>query len=347
MSGIPTMKAIRIHAHGGLDQLRIDELPRPTPGPGQVLVEMKAAALNMLDLWVRRGIPGVPLPVILGSDGAGIVRELGAGAAQFKVGDEVLLHPGSGCGMCGDCLNGREHYCPKYAILGEHHDGVMAEYVAIGEQHLIRKPVNIGFEEGAAIPLVTLTAWEMVVNKGAIKPWSTVLVWGASSGVGSMAVQIARAYGARVIATAGTAKVERARTLGADFVLDHYTQDVAKEIKQLTGGRGCDLIIDHTGVKTWGASTRSLAKGGRLVVCGSTTGPEVSMDLRFLYIRQQSILGSTMGSRGDMVPILKLVEAGKLRGIVDRIFPFAEIATAHEYLETGKHFGKVILKIGS
>ncbi|MSO20708.1 MAG: alcohol dehydrogenase [Acidobacteria bacterium] len=340
---MPTMKAIRIHAHGGLDQLRIDDIARPTPGPGQVLVEIKAAALNMLDLWVRRGIPGVPLPVILGSDGAGIVREVGQGASQFKPGDEVLVHPGAGCGSCGDCQNGREQYCQKYSILGEHHDGLMAELVALDEAQLIRKPANIGFEEGAAIPLVFLTAWEMVVNKGQIKPWNTVLVWGASSGVGSAAVQIAKAYGARVITTAGTAKLDRARALGADVVLDHYTQDIAKEIKQLTGGRGIDLIIDHTGVKSWGASTRSLARGGKLIVCGSTTGFEVSMDLRFLYIRQQSILGSTMGPRGDMTPILKLVEAGRLRGVVDRVFPFTEIAQAHEYIETGKHFGKVCL----
>jgi NADPH:quinone reductase-like Zn-dependent oxidoreductase len=340
------MKAIRIHAHGGVDQLLIDEMPKPTPGRGQVLVEMKAAGLNMLDLWVRRGIPGVPLPVILGSDGAGVVRELGEGTKWFTKGDEVLVLPGYGCGMCGECQNGREHYCARYGILGENRDGVMADYVTLGEQHLIRKPANISFEEGASIPLVYLTAWEMVVNKGAIKPWNTVLVWGASSGVGSAAVQIAKAYGARVITTAGTTKLERARTLGADVVLDHYQQDIAKEIKQLTSGRGCDLIIEHTGVKTWAASMRSLAKGGRLVLCGSTRGPEVSIDLRFLFARQQTIMGSTMASRGDMVPILKMVEAGKLRAVVDRVFPFDEIAQAHEYLEAGKHFGKVVLKIG-
>jgi NADPH:quinone reductase-like Zn-dependent oxidoreductase len=248
--------------------------------------------------------------------------------------------------MCAECLQGREHYCPRYGILGENRDGLMAEYVALGEQHFIGKPANIGFDEGASIPLVYLTAWEMVVNKGAVKPWSTVLVWGASSGVGSAAVQIAKAYGARVITTAGTAKLERARALGADVVLDHYQQDIAKEIKQLTQGRGCDLIIEHTGVKTWAPSMRSLAKGGRLVLCGATTGFEVSMDLRFLFARQQTIMGSTMGSRGDMVPILKLVEDGRLRATVDRVFPFEEIAQAHEYLEAGKHFGKVVLKIG-
>lgn len=339
------MKAIRIHAHGGIEQLRIEELPAPSPGPGQVLVQIRSAALNMLDLWVRRGIPGVPLPLIMGSDAAGVVTGLGAGASQFQVGDAVLVLPGYGCGQCGECQNGREHYCPRYGILGEHRQGVMAEQVALGEQHLIRKPANIGFDEGAAIPLVYLTAWEMVVNKGAIQPWHTVLVWGASSGVGSAAVQIAKAYGARVITTAGTAKLERAKTLGADHVLDHYTQDIAKEVKALTGGRGCDLIIEHTGAKTWTPSMRSLGKGGRLVLCGATTGYDVSVDLRFLFARQQTIMGSTMGSRGDMAHILKLVEMGRLRGVVDRVFPLDQIAAAHEHLESGQHFGKVILRV--
>lgn len=339
------MKAIRIHAHGGLDELCVDDLPVPKPHAGQVLVQVKAAALNMLDLWVRRGIPGVPLPMVMGSDAAGVVVETGPGATQFKAGDEVLLQPGHGCGHCGDCLNGREQYCPKYSPLGEHWQGVQAEFLAMDESMLIRKPSNIGFEEAAAIPLVYMTAWEMVVNKGRVQPWDTVLVWGASSGVGSAAVQIAKAYGARVITTAGTAKLDRARTLGADVVLDHYTQDIAKEIKQLTGGRGCDLIIEHTGAKTWPASMRSLGKGGRLVLCGATTGPEVSMDLRFVFIRQQTIMGSTMGSRGNMARILKLVEQGKLRGVVDRVFPFIDVAAAHEHLESGKHFGKVVLTL--
>lgn len=337
------MKAIRIHAHGGLDQIHLDDLEAPKPSLGQVLVEMKASALNMLDLWVRRGIPGVPLPVTLGSDGAGVVRETGSGNSRFQPGDEVLVQPGYGCGVCNACLQGKEHYCNRYSILGEHSDGVQAQFVVLNEKQLIRKPGNISFEEGAAIPLVFLTAWEMVVNKGGVQPWNTVLVWGASSGVGSAAVQIAKAYGARVITTAGTEKLEKAKALGADVVLDHYRQDIAKEMKQITGGAGADLVIDHNGVKTWQASQRSLARGGKLVICGSTTGPEIQMDLRFLYIRQQSILGSTMACGGDLYPILQLVEAGRLRGVVDRVFPYTQVAQAHEYLESGQHFGKVVV----
>lgn len=340
------MKAIRIHEHGGVEQLRIEELAAPQPGPGQILVEVRAAALNQLDLWVRKGIPGVHPPLILGSDAAGVVQQVGSAVTQFSPGDKVLPQPGFGCGRCSACQSGRDNYCPQYGILGEHRDGVQAELIVVDEDRALRMPSNVSFEEGAAIPLVNLTAWEMLVNKGDVRPGDRVLVVAASSGVGSAAVQIARAHGAQVIATAGTAKLEKARALGTDCVLDHYKQDIAKEVKSITGGRGVDIVIDHVGAATWQASLRCLAKGGRLVLCGSTTGPEVKMDLRFLYIRQQSILGSTMGSRGDLFRILQLVEEGKLRGIVDKVFPFTEVAAAHQHLESGQHFGKVVLSFG-
>ena len=341
------MKAIRIHAHGGLEQLRIDDLAAPVTGPRQVLIEIKAAAMNQLDIWVRKGIPGVPLPVIMGADAAGIVREVGSKVTQFKPGDRVLGQPGAGCGLCQECKDGREHYCLKYGIAGEHFDGYQAQFVALDESMVLPMPAEITFEEGAAIPLVYLTAWEMVVNKARVRPSDIVLVMAASSGVGSAAVQIAKMHGARVIATAGTAKLEKAATLGADTVLDHYKQDIAKEIKTLTGGRGMDIVVDHVGQATWASSMRSLAKGGRLVTCGATTGPEVKIDLRFLFLKQQSILGSTMGSRGDMLRILDHVQAGKLRGVVDKVFPFTEVAAAHQYLESGRQFGKVVLKFAN
>ena len=337
------MKSIRIHAHGGVEQLRIDDVEQPRPGPRQILMEVKAAALNHLDLWIRKGLPGLRLPLTLGSDGSGVVKEVGSEVTQFSVGDRVLAQPGYGCGSCQDCLGGRENYCPKYGIIGEHFDGVQAQFAVLDEAQVIHQPSNISFEEGAAIPLVYLTAWEMVVNKCAVKPTDTVLVVAASSGVGSAAVQIARAHGARVIATAGTAKLEKARALGADFVLDHYKQNVAKEVKKITGGRGAEIVVDHAGSATWESSMRSLAKGGKLTLCGSTTGFHVSFDLRFLFIRQQSILGTTMGTRSDIFRILQLVEAGKMKGVVDRVFPFTEVAKAHEYLESGQQFGKVIL----
>ena len=341
------MKAIRIHAHGGVDQLRVEEISVPQPGPRQVLVEVKAAALNHLDLWVRKGLPGLHLPLIPGSDGSGVVKEIGSGVTQFAVGDKVLAQPGYGCGLCRDCLSGKENYCLKYGIIGEHFDGVQAQYVALDEDKTLRMPSHLSFEEGAALPLVYMTAWEMLVNKCAVKAADTVLVVAASSGVGGAALQIAKAHGARVIATAGTTKLEKARALGADFVLDHYQQDVAKEVKQITDGRGVDTVVDHVGSATWQASLRSLSKGGKLVFCGATTGPQVSLDLRFLYIRQQSILGSTMGSRGDLFQVMRLVEQGKLRGVVDTVFPFTEVAQAHEHLESGRHFGKVILSFAT
>ena len=341
------MKAIRVHAHGGVEQLRIEELPEPQPGPRQILIEVRAAALNHLDLYVRNGIPGLHLPLILGSDAAGVVKQTGNAVTQFSVGDKVLPQPGYGCGLCADCLSGKENYCLKYGILGEHSDGVQAECIVVDENKAIRMPANVTFEEGAAIPLVSMTAWEMLVNKCGVRHGDTVLVVAASSGVGSAAVQIAKAHGARVIATAGTTKLEKAKALGADFVLDHYKQDVAKEVKNITAGRGVDIVVDHVGSSTWQASLRCLGKGGKLVFCGATTGPQVSMDLRFLYIRQQSILGSTMGSRGDMFRIMQLVEAGKLRGVVDKVFPFTDVAPAHEYLESGQQFGKVVLRFGN
>ena len=337
------MKAIRIHTHGGLEQLRIDEIESPTPGAHQVLIEIKAAALNQLDIFVRKGIPGVPLPVIMGADAAGVVREAGSAVTQFKPGDRVLGQPGAGCGLCVSCKDGRENYCPKYGIAGEHFNGYQAELVALDESMVLPMPAGISFAEGAAIPLVHLTAWEMLVNKARVKPGDTVLVMAGSSGVGSAAVQIARLYGARVMTTAGTAKLEKAQALGADAVLDHYQQDIAKEIRTLTGGRGVDIVVDHVGAATWQAGLRSLAKGGQLVLCGATTGPEVKMDLRFLFLRQQSILGSTMGGRGDLWRVLKHVEAGRLRGVVDKIFPFTEVAAAHQHLESGQQFGKVVL----
>lgn len=342
------MKAIRIHEHGGVDKLRIDDIPIPKIKPHEVLVAVKSAGLNHLDLWVRNGIPGLklPLPLVLGSDAAGVVKEVGAMVDGMQAGDRVLAVPGHGCGRCAECLSGRENYCANYAIGGEHGNGVQAEYVAVDSRLLFPMPTNISFDEGAAIPLVYLTAWEMLVKKAGLRPWHTVLVWGASSGVGSAAVQIAKAMSARVVTTAGDPeKAAKAKqVLGADFVIEYRSQDVVKEIRSITGGRGVDVVVDHVGTATWDQSLRCLAKGGQLVFCGATTGPSVSFDLRFLFFKQQSILGSTMGDRSDLFKVLQLVEQGKLRGIVDRVFEADEIRQAHEYLETGKQFGKVIVR---
>ncbi|MFI5176725.1 MAG: zinc-binding dehydrogenase [Terriglobia bacterium] len=345
------MKAIRIHQHGGSNELRIDDIPIPQIKPNEVLLEVKATSLNHLDLWVRNGMPGVrlPLPLILGSDASGVVREVGELVKEIKVGDRVLVTPGYGCGKCGECCSGRENYCLKYSICGEHGDGIQAENLAVESRRLLPMPPDLSFEEGAAIPLVFLTAWEMLVNKAGVQPWHTVLVWSASSGVGSAAVQIAKLFGARVVTTAGgTDKVTKARQLlNADAVIDYRAQDVTKEVRSLTGGRGADIVVDHVGEATWEQSMRSLAKGGKLVFCGATTGPQVSFDMRFLFFKQQSILGSTMGDRGDLFKVLELVQRGKLKGVVDRTFDIEAIREAHDYLESGKQFGKVIVRFSS
>ncbi|MBZ5537758.1 MAG: zinc-binding dehydrogenase [Acidobacteriia bacterium] len=342
------MRAIRIHKHGGPGEIRIDDIPVPIIKPHEALLEVKSTSLNHLDLWVRNGMPGVqlPLPLILGSDASGVVKGIGATVKNIKVGDRVLVVPGYGCGECEECFSGRENYCLEYAIYGEHGDGIQMENLAVDSRRLLVMPPNISFDEGAAIPLVYLTAWEMLVNKAGVQPWHTVLVWSASSGVGSAAVQIAKLYGARVVTTAGgPEKVAKAQQLlNPDLVIDYRTQDVVKEIRSLTRGHGADIVVDHVGQATWEKSLRSLAKGGRLVFCGATTGPQVSFDQRFLFFKQQSILGSTMGDRGDLFKVLQLVERGKLKAVVDRAFDAEAIREAHEYLETGKQFGKVIVR---
>lgn len=342
------MKAIRIHEHGGLNQLRIDDIPVPTIHSNEVFVEVKSTSLNHLDLWVRHGIPGLklPLPLTLGSDASGVVREVGSAVKGWSVGERIIVVPGYGCGECEECFSGRENYCLKYSIGGEHGNGVQSEFLALDKNRLIRMPSNISFDEGAAIPLVYLTAWEMLVNKAKLQAGQTVLIWGASSGVGSAAIQIAKVRGARVVTTAGNSeKAAKAKDLlGADFVLDYRTQDVVKEIRSITDGQGVDVVADHVGVATWEKSLRCLAKGGKLIFCGATTGSNVNMDLRHVFFKQQAIGGSTMGNRGDLYRILRLVGQGKLRGVVDRTFDADEIQAAHEYLESGKQFGKVIVR---
>ncbi len=342
------MRAIRVHEHGGPERLVIEDLPIPKIQPNEVLVEVKSTSLNHLDLFVRGGIPGVkmPLPLVMGSDASGVIREIGRLVTQLKVGDRVLVVPGYGCGECVECHSGRENYCAQYAIAGEHANGVQAEFLALDHRRVIRIPAATSFEEAAAMPLVFLTAWEMVVNKANVHSGQSVLVWGASSGVGSAAVQIARARGAQVITTVGSAEkaAKAARMLTVDHVIDYRTQDVVKEVRAITNGRGADIVIDHVGVTTFEKSLRVLAKGGKLVFCGATTGAAVSFDLRFVFFKQQSLIGSTMGNRGDLFRALELVERGELHGVVDRVFEVDQIRAAHEHLESGKQFGKVIVR---
>lgn len=338
------MKAARIHEHGGTEVLKWEEIPEPIPSADEVLIDIQAAAVNHLDIWVRNGIPGVPLPLIMGSDGSGIVKETGESVSGVTVGDEVVIHPLVWCEACRGCKTGRQNYCDSMGIIGESQNGTMAERVVFPEKNVKAKPPNLKFEEAAALPLVGQTAYTMLVRRAEIQPGETLLVWGAGSGVGSMAVQIARHIGCRVIATAGSdSKCSAAKELGAEFAINHYEDDVVKTVKEITAGKGVDVVFEHVGKSTWDTSMKSLAKGGRLVTCGATTGPKVEIDLRHLFFKQQSIMGSTMGDETALDEILKLAESGNVKPVVDRSFPMSEIQEAHRVLESSEQFGKVVL----
>lgn len=341
------MRAVRFHQHGGPDVLTYEDAPDPVPGPGQVLVRVRACAMNHLDIHVRRGIPGmaVPLPHTLGSDVAGEVAAVGPGVADCKPGDAVVVNPGVSCGRCEACLSGEDNLCRRYSILGEHIAGGYADLVAVPEANILPKPARLSFSDAAAVPLVFLTAWDLLVAGARVRPSDTVLVWGAGSGVGSAAIQIAKVFDARVIAIAGADwKLERARALGADETINHATHAVADEVRRLTGRRGVDVVVEHVGQATWETSLRALARGGRLVTCGSTSGFAAQTDLRFVFSRRLMIRGTFMGSKGTMPEILRLVEAGRLRPVVHNVRPLRDARSAHETMERREQFGKLVLE---
>lgn len=342
------MKAIVIHEHGGPSVLRYEDLAEPHVRAGEVLVRVHACALNHLDLWVRRGLPGVaiPLPHIPGSDIAGEVVKIGEGVTTVRVGQKVLLAPGVTCGKCPACISGNDNRCPEYTNLGYRIDGGCAEFVRCPEVNCMPCPENLDWVHAAAVPLVFQTAWHMLVNRAQLQPGEDVLVLAAGSGVGSAALQVAKFFGARVIATAGTdEKLKKARELGADELINHSVMPISKEVRRLTNNRGVDIVFEHVGSATWEHSVKSLALGGRLVTCGATTGYDVKIDMRFLFVRQLSILGSYMGTKSELRTVLKLIEQGKLKPIVDKVWPLHAAALAHEYLENNKQFGKVVLTV--
>lgn len=338
------MKAVRIHTHGNADVLTIDDLPIPTPKADQCTVNIRSAALNHLDLWVRRGIPGIPLPMILGSDGAGVITKVGDKVKSFSVGDSVLIQPLTYCGECKWCKQGKENYCKEWGIFGENQDGTQCEYMAVDEDHLRLMPNGMTFDEAAAFPLVAETAYAMLVDRAQIQANETVFVWGASSGVGSMAIQIAKAMGCQVITTVGEEdKREFAQNLGVDLVINYKNENIADIVKNYTNKNGVDVVVEHVGTASWKTSLRILGKGGRVVTCGATTGAEARIDIRHLFSKQQSILGSTMGSVSSLDKMLELYKEGKVKPIVDRAFKLEDVQLAHEYLEKGNQIGKVIL----
>lgn len=343
------MKAVILRQHGGPEVLQTAEVAAPTIKANEVLVEVRACALNHLDVWARGGLPGIeiPLPHILGNDIAGVVREVGGLVDWVRAGDEVMLHPGVSCGHCLECLAGRDNLCRDYDILGYRRHGGYAELVTAPGVNVIPKPKQLSWEEAAALPLVTVTAWHMLVTRAAVEPGEDVLIHAAGSGVGSLGIQIAKLRGARVIATASSdEKLAKAKELGADEVVNYSDDAWPREVKRLTSKRGVDVVFEHTGAATWPGSISSLKPNGRLVTCGATSGFAAQTDLRQVFYRHITILGSFMGSKAELLQAMKFIESGKIRAVVDQVLPLAEARRAHELMEDRAQFGKLVLKTG-
>jgi len=341
------MKAVVLYEHGDRDVLKYEEIPTPKPSPKQVLVKVKACALNHLDVWVRRGIPGLKLkyPHILGADISGEIADLGDGVEGLRIGEKVLVSPGVSCGRCRMCLSGMDNLCRDYHILGEGVNGGYAEYVVVPEENILPFPEGLSFESASAIPLVFLTAWHMIVKKAKLKAGESVFITAAGSGVSTAAIQIAKAMGAFVIAGASSdEKLSRAKELGADEVINYSKEDFAKRIKEITKV-GVDLILDHTGVINWEKKMASLRWGGRIVLCGATSGFNAEIDLRHVFFKQLSIIGSTMGSKGDLFEALELVRRGILKPVVYKVLPLKDAKEGHRILEEREVIGKVVLKV--
>jgi len=338
------MKAIRIHKFGKPEVLRWETVPDPLCLPNQVLVQMKAMSINHLDIWVRNGLFNYPLPIIMGSDGAGVIVEVGQEVEGWKVDDAIIIQPGTYCGICQFCQEGKENICADYGILGETEDGTQCELMVLNPEQLERKPDFLSFEEAAAFPLVFLTSYTMLIRRAKIQKRETILILGAGSGVGSAAIQIAKLYNCRIIATGGDEKkLQLAKSLGADYVINHLNETIHKRVKEITDGVGADIVFEHVGEATWNSSLKSLRRGGRLVTCGATTGANVSINLRHLFIKNLSILGSTMGDRKAFSEVVKWLAQGKIKPVVDRLFSMSEVAKAHVHIENRQQFGKVIL----
>ena len=340
------MKAVLIRRHGGIEALEVADLPRPKAEAGHAVIKVKAAGMNHLDTWVRRGMPGVtvPLPMVPGSDASGVVDEVGPGVSGLRPGDRVFVSPGYSCGRCPECYAGRDALCKDYGIFGEHRSGTQAEYAALPAGNLLPLPEGVSFEDGGAFALVYLTAWHMLVDRAQVRVGEDVLVHAGGSGVGTAAIQIARLHGARVFATVSSdEKAARLRDLGADAAINYRTSDFLEEVRRLTGRRGVDVVVESVGQDTWEKSLKSLARGGRLVTCGATSGYQAATDLRYVFSKGLSILGSTMGSRAELARIARLIGERRLKPVIDRVLPLERVAEGHRAMAERSVFGKIVL----
>jgi NADPH:quinone reductase-like Zn-dependent oxidoreductase len=331
---VPAVKAVRIHEEGGPDVLVLEEIPDPVAGPGEVLIRLRASALNHLDVWVRKGLPSVPKPRILGADGAGVVEAIGEGVSGFEPGERVVINPGI------ETANGAIH------VIGEHRDGTNAELIAVPATNVYPIPDGLSFEEAAAFPLVFETAYRMLVTRSRLQEGEWVLIWGIGSGVSTAGLAIARALGARTIVTSSSdAKLERARDLGADVTVNHADGDVREAVREATAGQGVDIVMEHVGEATWRTSLDVASRGGRIAVCGATSGANPPAALHRVWWKELTILGSTMGSKVDFEGAYDLVASGRARPIVDVVLPLGEIRAAHARLESGEQLGKIVLTV--
>jgi NADPH:quinone reductase-like Zn-dependent oxidoreductase len=345
------VKAWRIEAHGGASALKLTDLPRPVPAPDEVLVRVRACALNRLDLWVRNGVEGhtFPLPLIPGSEIAGDIESVGSGVTRVESGSPVLLAPAISCAVCDQCIAGLDHRCRKYGILGEHHDGGYAEWISIPQRNVLPLPAGLDYFEAAAIPLVFLTAWHMLVERAQLEPLEDVLIHAAGSGVSTAGIQIASMIGARhIIVTAGSdLKLEKARELGATHTINYNNEDFVARVRQVTKRKGVEVVFDHVGGEIFERSLAALAWAGRIVLCGATADATAKIPLRAVFFKSLSILGSTMGSQSELRQLLRFFDTGRLRPVIDRVFPFDQAPEAQQRLEGREQFGKIVLSMDS
>ena len=342
------MKAAFFREHGGLERIEYGDLPDPVPGPGQVRVRVRAGSLNHLDIFVRNGIPGIPvaLPHVMGSDGAGVIESVGPGVTRVSPGDEVVLNPGVNCGDCEFCRMGEHSLCTTFHLLGEHVAGTFAEYVVAPAINAWPRPAALSWEESAAFPLTFLTAWRMLVSKARVRPGESLLIIGVGGGVAVAALQIAKLLGLTVFVTSGSGeKLARAKELGADAGIDHSATDFAREVRKLTGKRGVDVVLDSVGKATWRQSIAAAAKGGRLLTCGATTGTDPQTDLGRIFWNQLTVYGSTMGTHAEFAEMLRIFRDGKVKPVVDAVFPLPQARKALCHLEEKRQFGKVVLRV--